>query len=101
MYDEDNELTPLARRTKVKSVPMFSLHKGGGALVESFATRDKARARVCARGVGGARACGQVRSGGIAPPLNLPARHARPQERLIAAVSKHAPVTVEKWDDEP
>jgi thiol-disulfide isomerase/thioredoxin len=38
----DLELTPLARRYRVKSVPLFTFHRGG-EVVESFATRDKAR----------------------------------------------------------
>ncbi|KIY93685.1 hypothetical protein MNEG_14276 [Monoraphidium neglectum] len=62
VYDEDYELTPLARHHKIKNVPLFTFHLNNGELVESFATRDKAR--------------------------------------LIAAVDKHAPVTVERWEDE-
>lgn len=62
VYNDDDELTPLARRFKIKSVPLFSFHKSNGEMVESFATRDKAR--------------------------------------LTAAIDKHAPVTIENWEDE-
>ncbi|GBF94865.1 thioredoxin-like chloroplastic [Raphidocelis subcapitata] len=42
--DGDGELTPLARRFKIKTVPQFAFFKSNGAeLVESFATRDKTR----------------------------------------------------------
>lgn len=63
VYDAEGELTPLARRHKIKSVPQFHFYKKNGTeLAESFATRDKAR--------------------------------------LAEAVSKHAPVTIERWEDE-
>lgn len=62
VYDDDDELTALARRMKIKNVPLFTFHKNNGEVVDSFATRDKAR--------------------------------------LIEAVNKHAPVTVEHWEDE-
>lgn len=42
--DEEGELTPLARRFKIKTVPQFAFLKSNGTeLVESFATRDRAR----------------------------------------------------------
>lgn len=44
VYNGDGELTALARRYKVKSVPLFSFFRANGAeLAESFATRDRAR----------------------------------------------------------
>lgn len=44
VYNEDGELTPLARRYQIKSVPQFRFFTDRGATTaESFATRDRER----------------------------------------------------------